>query len=277
MSRLFPDELRISLAPDQVAIERRSVEPTLAGLKTRPVARQVFGTGKPAGRGGCDGVLQVLTTALEGIADRRCRAGVILANSFVRYVLVPRSDRLSPEDEASVVRHCFQEVYGEVAEQWELRLSPAAGLPMQVASAVDRTLLDGLRAAIAAAGLRLESIQPRLMAVCNEHRSAFATDPAWLVLVEPGYACLGLLAGGGLARLRSLRIDSGWAAGLPALLEREACLAELDGMPADVLLWHRDGLASGLPSSASLRLHVLEDRPAPDPAIDEAALAVARG
>jgi len=277
VSRLFPDELRISLASDQLAIERRNIGLTLAGLKARPVARQVLTIGKPAGRGGCEAVLQALTTALEGIDDRRCRASVILGNSFVRYVLVPRSDLLSPEDEASLVRHCFQEVYGEIADQWELRVSPASGLPVQVASGVDRTLLDGLRGVVAAAGVRLQSVQPRLMAVCNEYRMALTAEPAWLVLVEPGNACLGLVAGGGLTRLRSLRIDSAWASDLPVLLEREACLAELDEMPADVLLWHRDGLASGLPSSASLRIHVLEDRPAPDHAVDEAALAMAQG
>jgi hypothetical protein len=274
---LFPDELRISLSPDRVAIERRSLALSLAGLKASPVAQQVFATGKPAGRGGVDAVLQVLATALESIGDRRCRASVVLDNSFVRYVLVPQSDLLSPEDEASVMRHCFQEVYGEIADQWELRVSPAPGLPVQVASGVDRPLLDGLRGVLAAAGVRLESIQPRLMAVCNEHRGALATEPAWLVLVEPGNACLGLITGGGLARLRSLRIDGGWTADLPALLEREACLAELDEMPVDVMLWHRDGAASGVPASASLRVRVLEDRLPPMPAADEGTLVLARG
>lgn len=255
MSRLFPDELRISLAPDQVIVERRAV-----GVRTRLLDRQILRAFGTAGRDRHGGALQVMASALATIDDRqRCRVRVVLANSFVRYLLVPQSDRLSAEDEAAVVRHCFQEVYGSAAEHWELRASPAPDVPVRIASGIERSLLDDLRGVVATAGVRLDSIQPRLMTVCNEHRRILDCQRAWLMLVEPGNLCLGLIDRGNLVRVRSLRVNAHWASDLPALLEREACLAELDESPGDAFLWLRIGTAPNAPLALPLRLQALQD------------------
>ncbi len=278
MSRWFPDELRVSLSPDQVIVERRSLSVSPMGIKTRLIDRQILRVFDTAGRSRYEGALQVMASALATIEDRkRCRARIVLANSFVRYLLVPRSDRISPEDEAAVVRHCFQEVYGDVAESWELRTSPAPGMAVQIASGIERRLIEDLRNGVAAVDVRLDSIQPRLMTVCNEHRRTMACQPAWLILVEPGNLCLGLLDQGGLVRLRSLRIGAQWATVLPALLEREACLAELDEMPGDAFLWLRIGTVPNEPLSLPLRVHSLQDPLADDQDVAAGHLAVVRG
>jgi hypothetical protein len=201
----------------------------------------------------------------------------VLANSLVRYLLVPQSNRLSLEDEAAVVRHCFQEVYGSAAEQWELRASPAPDVPVRIASGIERSLLDDLRGVVATAGVRLDSIQPRLMTVCNEHRRTLDCQRGWLMLVEPGNLCLGLIDRGSLVRMRSLRVDAQWASDLPALLEREACLAELDELPGDAFLWLRIGTAPNEPLSLPLRLHALQDARPAEQAAAASSLAVVRG
>lgn len=260
MSRWFPDSLRIGFSPDRVVLEHQTVNLKLIGARSRVLQRQVLDTGSQPGRKNWDGALQVLATALEAYRHGYCAVSVILANSLVRYALVPQSHLLSAEQETAVLQHCFHEIYGSAAEQWELRLSAASGVPLQPATGVDRSLLDGLRALFSDSRLRLRSIQPRLMAVCNEHRAVMGGGPAWLLLVEPGNLCLGLIAGGGLARLRSLRSGKTWASDLPWLLEREACLAELDVAPGDVLLWHRDGAPPATLAAEPLRLHVLQDR-----------------
>lgn len=260
MSLLSPDELRVAVAPDQVVVERRRLELTLRGVQTRLLERQILRVFTAVGRNRHDAALQVMASALATIDDRvHCRVSVVLANSFVRYLLVPQSSHLDPEVEAAVVRHCFHEAHGDAADGWEVRASPAPGMPVQVASGVDRELIEELRHAATTLGIRLESIQPRLMTVCNEHRKDLARDPAWLVLVEPGNLCLGLLDKGGLVRLRSQRIDARWVSDLPALLEREACLAELETMPGDAYLWLRIGIAPGEPLALPLRLHALQD------------------
>lgn len=277
MSRLFPDALRIAFAPDQVVLDHQAIELTLGGARARLLQRQVLATGRETQRAAWDGALRVLAKALEAVGDRRCSVTMILANSLVRYALVPQTGHLNPDEEASVLRHCFREIYGETADGWELRVSATSGMPFQPASGVDRALLDGLRGLFPGDRLRLRSIQPRLMAVCNEHRAALNIDVAWLLLVEPGNICLGLVSGGGLARLRSLRIGTDWATELPWLLEREACLAELDQAPSDLLLWHRDGVVPTLPGVESLRLHQLQDLQPAEPVAGDEALAVARG
>jgi hypothetical protein len=257
---LFPDELQVSLAPDQVVVERRTFRVSLHGIGPRMLDRRILRVPGTSGRARYEGALQVMATELATIGDRRrSRVRVVLANSLVRYLLVPHSSRLGPEEEAAVVRHCFQEVYGDAAERWELRASPASGRPVRLASGVERDLIEGLRSATATLGMRLESIRPRLMAVCNEHVRVLGREPAWLILVEPGMLCLGLLDRGGIVRLRSLRIDTHWSADLPALLEREACLAELDEMPGDAFLWLRIGTVPNIPPSLPMRLHVLQD------------------
>jgi hypothetical protein len=271
VSRWFPEQLHIELAPDQVVVERRTMALSLTGLRPRRQQRQVLATGAAAGRGAWTGALRGLATALAEQGGGRCAVTVILANSLVRYALVPRSDLLNVEQEAAVLQHCFNEIYGPASEHWALRISAAPGLPLQVASGVDRALLAELRSLFPDDRLRLRSVQPRLMAVCNAHRAALGsrlgTAPAWLLLVEPGNLCLGLIAAGGLARLRGMRCGSDWATELPWVLEREACLAELEEAPGEVLLWQRDGAASPVPDTGALRLRrLLDPQPGPLPA-----------
>ena len=260
MSRWFPDSLSIALAPDQVVVERRPAG-LLGRARNRITRRENLAIGSNPLYKGWDKALEVLATVLDTQAgEPHADVTVILANSLVRYALVPQSNRLSAEQESAVLQHCFHELYGDVVAGWELRLSAASGMDVQPASGVDRTLLEGLRSLISSKRLRLRSIQPRLMAVCNEHRAALGGAKAWLLLVEPGNLCLGLIERGGLTRLRNLRCGENWAAELPWLLEREVCVAELDEAPGDVLLWHRDGAIPARLSAGSLRLHLLADR-----------------
>ena len=81
--------------------------------------------------------------ALAALAAQRfespCKVTVVLANSLVRYAIVPWSEGLeTPEEEDAYVRHHFAKVYGERARDWELRASEAVGAGPRLASAVDR-------------------------------------------------------------------------------------------------------------------------------------------
>jgi len=260
VSRWFPDSLSIALAPDQVVVERRSAG-LLGRAGKRVVHQETLATVSDPVYKAWDKALEALARVLDTQAgEPYADVTVILANSLVRYALVPQSNRLSAEQESAVLQHCFHELYGDVVAGWELRLSTVSGMDVQPASGVDRTLLEGLRSLISGKRLRLRSIQPRLMAVCNEHRAALGAGKAWLLLVEPGNLCLGLIERGGLTRLRNLRCGENWAAELPWLLEREVCVAELDEAPGDVLLWHRDGTIPARLSAGGPRLHLLADR-----------------
>jgi hypothetical protein len=260
-----------------VVLEHHVVALGLGGLRTRLQQRQVLATGSEAGRGSWREALQVLAAALGEAGSGPCVATAILANSLVRYVLVPGSNLLNPDQAAAVLRHCFQETFGEAAEQWALRISEAPGVPLQVACGIDQELLESLRALFPDRRRRLRSIQPRLMAVCNQHRAALGAGPAWLLLVEPGHLCLGLIAAGSLVRLRNLRGGDDWAGTLPELLDREACLAELEAAPGELLLWLRDRPVPTVAPDGALRLRLLEDPLPLEPAAGGGTLAMAGG
>ena len=200
--------------------------------------------------------MQALEAALPAHAGRAAR--VILSSRLVRYLLVPWSEALvDAEEEAAFARHCFARVYGEAAGEWDIRVGDEREGAQRLACAVDAALPEALRAAFVAAHVRLDSIQPNLMAVCNEYRGRLRRRHAWLALLEPGSLCLARLDQGRWTRLRSMRIGPGWRAELPRILEREACLAGAGEAPRDVFLWASGLAAVKLPEGGPWQFHLL--------------------
>jgi hypothetical protein len=203
---------------------------------------------------------------LDGLAEllreegsRPYSATVILANQFVHYLLLPRADFLSDDQESAVYRHCFLETFGAIAEQWELRISEADGEGARPASGIDRDLLKEIRTLFPMRHQRLDSIQPRLMAVFNEHQSLLSNDRAWLVLVERGNLIFALLDRGKLIHVRGMRIGSDWAVELPNLVERESYMAELEDPPDDLYIWQREDVGPVPSAVGSMKLHMLAE------------------
>jgi hypothetical protein len=228
VSRWWSDGWQLTLAPDGIAVAR---VPRCLGGRRRPADAEVV----PVPAGGERG--QPWSAALAALAGvvadivarggRRDEATVILSNHFVHYALVPWSDLIESDEEGvSLARHHLAETYGAAAERWQLRIAGTDADAMRLVSAVEPELLDELRRLIGAAGLRLVSIQPRLMAVCNRHRQRLGAGESWLALVEPGSLCLALLQGEGFAGLRQARLGEAWTVDLATTLERESLLAE---------------------------------------------------
>jgi len=188
--------------------------------------------------------LAALRDGLAALDGRGGELTVVLSNHFVRYALLPWNEGLAGEaEELAYARHRFAQVYGEAAAQaWDIRVSPDGGGP-QLACAVDAGLIAGLDEAAAAAGRRLRSVQPYLMAAYNRWRRALAGPLTWFVLAEPGRLCLAALQGGRWHDLANLRADAGWAGALPGLLARQRLLAGLDGAPGRVCVYAPDAAA----------------------------------
>jgi hypothetical protein len=135
---------------------------------------------------------------LAALASRKfeapCRVTVVLSNQLVRYAVVPWSEGLdTPEEEDAYVRHHFAKVYGERSRDWELRASEGAPGAPRLASAVDRRLVEEIKAAFPDGGkAKLVSLQPQLMSAFNQWRASIPAEGAWLVLAEPGRACVAL-------------------------------------------------------------------------------------
>lgn len=231
--------LKIEFAPDQVNLVHTEWKLTLRGRRAS-MTNQRFPAvaGDESSSSSWKGALRALEKALPIHVGHPAHVCVILSSRLVRHVLVPWSDALGDADEElAFARHCFDKVYGEAAAQWELRLSPDRnGVPM-LASAVDAGLLCALRDAFDAAEVRLDSIQPNLMAVYNDYRRLLRNRSAWLALVEPGNLVLALRHQGKWVRIRSQRIDSGWRDELKLILEREAYLTDPAVAARDVFVW----------------------------------------
>ena len=276
MSRLRTNPLQVELAPNQVDLVHRARRMTWLGVRTcvhNERLRAVAGNGAEVWRG----AVQALQGALPDHAGRSAR--VMLSSRLVHYALVPWSDALGDADEeAAYARHFFERVHGEAAAQWALRVSAGGNGEPMLASAVDARLLDALRATFAAAGVRLDSIQPNLMAVCNDHRRRLQGRHAWLALLEPGSLCLALLQNGRWARIRSMRIGPGWRVELGLLLAREAYLADPGAAARDVFLWASGQDEVKLPETDRWQFHLLA---APDrrgaPADGQRALSAMEG
>ena len=178
MSRLFPERVAIGLFPERITLGGRAVSCD-RGFGTEP----------------WDGAI----AALRGLEWKgRCRATVELSNHFVRYALVPWDRALAdPAEEEAYVRHHFGKIHGERARSWVLRWSADAPDAPRLASAIDATLLAAIRQSFPPKGkARLVSIQPALMAAANRARRSLPRGGAWLVLAEPGRACVALYAQG---------------------------------------------------------------------------------
>jgi hypothetical protein len=167
--------------------------------------------------------------------ERRCDVTVLLSNHFVRYALVPWSAALSgAAEEEAYVRHHFAKIHGERARSWALRASDAPHGAPRLASAVDRSLIDALKACFPRGGpARLVSVQPALMAVFNRARGAIPKSGAWLALAEPERACVALHAGGAWRAVHNAKGD--WL----ALLERARL--NVDANAPDLVLLHAPG------------------------------------
>jgi hypothetical protein len=210
------------------------------------------------GEASWDAAIKTLDVELPRLLARKTIAKVVLSNRFMRYALLPWSETLSDAaEEEAYARHCFRQLYGADAEQWELRLSPErVGLP-QLASAVDTRLLAALRGVFERNGVALESIQPRLMAAYNNCRPTLKMCSAWFALYEPGCLCLALLQHGHWASVRTMRIGSDWRDTLSLVLEREAYLAEPNAATKMVFLWAPELGKAALPESGQWQIHNL--------------------
>jgi hypothetical protein len=213
VSRLFPERLRIGLAPAEISLDgkRLACDPALG---TEP----------------WQGAVQALKSQSLRAAD----ATVVLSNHFVRYALVPWSDALAGEaEEEAYLRHHFARIHGERAKSWLLRASEdSAGAP-RLCSAIDGQLLEALKACFPKSGkARLVSVQPQLMAVFNRWRGAIPRSGAWLMVVEADRACAALHAKGRWHSVQNARGE--WR----VLLERERHRAA--GTVPDLVLLHAD-------------------------------------
>lgn len=195
--------------------------------------------------------IEVLRDALTHPNIEAADATIVLSNHFVRYLLLPwNPDLVTTEEELAFVRARFVQVFGERAQDWVLKLSHARPGGPGVACALDRPLLELVTALIVGSPLRLRSLQPTLMAVCNERNRLPAGD-AWIAIAESGRLLLGALRAGEWASLRSRHLN-GHAVVLADIIEQEALLLGIEPRNEKIYLYRTSDAALDL---SGLKVH----------------------
>lgn len=266
MSLSLREELRVVLSPDQVLLVRVGRQFTRRGLIRRVLDKKAVScAGSSGSEAPWSAAIKTLATELPGLANNATVAVAILSSHFVRYALVPWSAALKDdEEEAAFARHFFRQLYGAIADSWELRLSPDRPGAPQLASAVDPGLPEAVRALSAEAGISVRSIQPSLMTAYNNSRLRLQGYSGWFVLHETGSLCLALMQQGRWISVRTFRAGDDWRETLPLLLEREAFLLEQEAETNDVFVWAPALDKGAMPESGSWKFQQLQPVIHPD-------------
>ena len=219
MSRWSADSLRIALAPGEAALLRTRGTPASRVLTTEERSAA--------------SLLPLLDEALADPAWHSRRVEVVLSQHFVRHVLTPPPGKaLSRAEERALVSASLREIYGDMADQWNVQVisqPPQLGL---VGAAVEAAFMQQLDALLARHGFRDVVIRPLASFAARRLPRKFA---GWWALAEPGWLSLFGGANGVWQHLAGQPIDDDWADALPELIECEAGLTAL-ALPSAVWL-----------------------------------------
>lgn len=207
MSHLWPEILRITLCPDQVVLERGKLVISLAGMEPRYLEPEIIPVEPGHEPTLWAAPLAVLAIALDGLPEGAYDTRVILSNHFAHYPLVSASP---------------------------------SGRSDQVVGAIDEELQSTLDDLLERHNCRLTSLLPRIVALGTSLLDELQGESGWLVLVEDGLACLGLIQDWEFVRLRNLYMWPASSVELLALLDQEATLAGFQESPRNLILWKRD-------------------------------------
>jgi hypothetical protein len=239
VSLLWRNHLRISLCAEHLVLAayERGLRPGKAKTSVTPVQ------GNP-NDAEWRAAVDALPQALAGFGNHDL--SVVLADQFVRYVLLPWNAALKNEEQwLALARHRLAAVHGAAAADWDVKLTETAPSGPRLACAVDRDLLRELAAKLVAADVRLVSVQPFLVAAFNRLRSGIlrtiGRGSCWLVIEEPRRLTLAFIQHGVWVAVRSRRTGPGWRATLPELIERESAFLALSEPCTRVIVCAQDG------------------------------------
>jgi len=234
VSPLWRDRIAVFIGPASVHLTRYA-----RGLRPRETNRYALECGDDTG---WQSVVDTLRRALVTLAWQRADAHVAVSNQFVRFALVPDAGKLRNDAERSeAARHTLRSVYGEQAERWRVVLDHG-GSRSAVAAGIERELVDGVVATLAAAKLRAVSVEPLLATALNLCRREVGSEPTWFAVTEPGRIALAYLDRGEWQTIRSRRLRATLDQELPQLLEQSRLADGAESTVNRVLVVSRDAL-----------------------------------
>ncbi|MGE5466794.1 MAG: hypothetical protein ACM3Y9_05150 [Ignavibacteria bacterium] len=257
MSRLSPERVFVGLAP-----ERLSALVVGGWWRTRLIDRHALALPEQESARWDKGV-----AALQALLGEPAWHGrdvtVVLSGHYVRHAVIPPGSGMSDAERRNLAEVVFREVFGDLARDWELRVSPSQDSLPTIACGVPRPLLAALEDACRDRG-RLVSVQPSLMPVFNRARRQMQRAVGCLAVVEPGRITLAALDGG---RWKYVDSRAGGGSLLPQLLLEES---ELHARQPGGILWLADLSGEAMLPGGSFWSHRSVEPPRM-PGVDEAA------
>ncbi len=214
--------LRVELRPGSVRVVRQVAFPRMRAVPARPIAVEP----QPGSREQPPEPWRAAVDAL-GVAlrEQRGRVGpveIVLSDHFVRYLLIPWSEALVGDRERlAFARLAFRDLYGQIADTWDVCLDDQPAGQASFACAADRALAPSLREVVTRAGGQLVAVTAALADCINRHRSALKMQQFCLAAVEPGRISVVFHATSGWQAVRSRRVDGPLPETLPTLLKQE--------------------------------------------------------
>jgi hypothetical protein len=212
VSPLWRDEIGAHLSPRRLCVVRakRGVKPTLGAEHEEEFEFRQLNDWTAA--------LQALDNVLTQPAWRGAPLRVVVADSWVRYAIVPWVAELSSgEERVTHARQLLASAYGDAVSDWEVRLSEAPPGSPRVACTIPVALLEGVRTVCAKQQVKLLSMQPQLVAAYDGWRHRLPSVGAWFVTVDEGSMAAARIGRTGWDRVYTVRLGADWARELKRL------------------------------------------------------------
>ncbi len=227
MSLLFPEKLRIHLAPGIVVVARTKRD-TIVQSDARAIAADMDFRGRP--------LLEALSAMLDTYVDTPSAATVTLSSRIAPMAAMPwRDDLTAPEPQALLSVARFAKSHGGAPADWHgVAVDNGFGQPW-VAAGVRQEFVVALKSALAGARVRAAMIAPLAVDLFNAYRARLpARGAAWLLVPEAdrlaGWHCQDRV----LRECVSLPLPAHGDEPVDALLRREALLR---GLPDNAAAW----------------------------------------
>jgi hypothetical protein len=255
------DRTHVLIRPDEVRVVRR------AGLsgKLDPSALAV------ASLAGAGHAGEPWRASVERLATALAQSGArgpvtaVVSDHFVRYALIPWNARLVADTErVAFAKLHFHEVYGGLADTWDISIDQQPAGQAWFACALDRGLFQALRDACTRHGARLAAVVPALAERINRHRSALKGATFCVASIEPRRMTLAFHGAEGWQSVRSRRSDGALEDDLPTALKQEAAAGH--GVAGGMLYVIAEQLAEAPPFKVTGWKMVHLNEPAAQPA-----------
>jgi hypothetical protein len=152
---------------------------------------------------------------------------IILGSDLLRFLILPAQQvNMSRQEKSAYAAAAFQEIYGVNANDWQLKYHDNAPNKPSIVAAIDKNLLSTINQIAAKHQLKLNSIQPYVMAAYNTSAKKLDKANAYFAIVEANRLTLMLIESGQYQQMRTHVIGEDWQTELKKTLLRENALSE---------------------------------------------------